>query len=244
MNTITTSISNETLINFFNEIECDDFCSFEEVDKELLQDVYNAIQAFRNTNKTVKFNHKTIAKHFEFQSYEMLGTKVEDDALEKLQSFSKEIIEEFEPGKDYGSFLDIEGTIDFDDVWAATAPEDAEDADEYLTRILSAFQSWDDTDDCFFEYIMKNSGCYNLSTQQRMIKEFADCDWYENSNVFKFYIHIREALQMAYYRDCEKRGLNGDTYCVQPYFSHHEDEFYKALMKESIEDLFILSTND
>lgn len=239
MNTIiSTQISNDTLINFFNEIECNDFCTFEEVDKELLQDVYNAIEAFRNTNKKVKFNHKTIAKHFEFQDFDLLGTEVEDDTHKKLQKLSTEIIEQFETDKDYGSFLDIEASIDFDDVWEAVAPEDAEDVDEYLTRILSAFLSWDDTDECFFEYIMKNSG-----TQQRMIKEFSETfhvRWYEESNIYRFTVHIREALQMAYYKDCERRGLDGDTYLVQPYFSHPELDFYKTLMEENIEDLFVL----
>ena len=241
MTSTNTQYDNTTLVNFFNDIQCDEFCTFDEVDKELLQDVYNAIQAFRKADTTVRFNHEAVAKLFEFQDYDLLGMETESDTYTRLTKLAKDIHKEFKVGETYGNFLEIEDSISEDDVWAVASPDSAEDADEYLTRILSAFLSWDDTDECFFEYIMKTPGYYTRSTQQRMIKQFAEFNgWYEDSNVFRFFIHIREALQMAYYSDCEKRGLDGDKYCVQPFFTHPELDFYNELMKENPAELFVV----
>ena len=228
----TNTQSNTTLINFFNEIECGDFCTFAEVDKNLLQDVYDAIQTFKKADKTVRFNHEAVAKLFQFQDYDLLGTDTEDDTHTKLTQLAENIHTEFKADETYGNILEIEGFISEGDVWAAIQADDAEDADEYLIRILSGFTDWDEED--MVEYVLKQS------IHRELAKEFCGKDWVSESQVERFENNVGEALQMAYYKDCEKRGLNGDTYVIRPFFTTDDYEFYNVLMNENPAELFIV----
>lgn len=229
------------LQQFFNDICCDDFCSFEEVNKEKLQNALSAMEKFRETSSSIRFNHATIAKHFTFQDYDLLGTDTENDTHKKLTKLSQDIIKAFEPGGEYSTFLDIEVSVSEDDIWGAAGLDEIEDVDEYLERIQYTFENWED--EGILQYAIKNSGdCYEPSVQSRMIKKFLECDgWYEDSNIHRFTIHMCEALQIAYYRDCEERGLNGDKYCVQPFFTNPDLDFRDVLLGEEVEDLFLLA---
>jgi hypothetical protein len=231
MTSTNTQYDNTTLVNFFNDIQCDEFCTFDEVDKELLQDVYNAIQAFRKADTTVRFNHEAVAKLFEFQDYDLLGMKTESDTHTRLTKLAKDIHKEFKVGETYGNFLEIEGSISEDDVWAVASPDSAEDADEYLIRILSGFTSWDEED--MVEYVLQ-------PTHRELAKEFCGKNWVYTSQVESFMNNVAEALQMAYYSDCEKRGLDGDTYVIRPFFSTGDSSFYNEMMKENPAELFVV----
>ena len=228
----TNTQSDTTLINFFNEIDCGDFCTFAEVDKNLLQVVYNSIQAFKKADRTVRFNHEAVAKLFQFEDYDLLGTQTEDNTHTKLTQLAKNIHTEFKAGETYANILEIEGFISEEDVWATLQADNAEDADEYLFRILSGFTSWDEED--MVEYVLQQS------THRELAKEFCGKSWVSESQVERFENNVDEALQMAYYRDCEKRGLDGDTYAIRPFFSTGDYDFYNALMNENPADLFIV----